>query len=175
MAATPPRRGRLLVATPALGDPNFARAVVLLLEHGGSGALGVVLNRPSEVALVVVLPDWADAASDPRVVFAGGPVETEALLALGGRTGGGPVEEVLGGVAPVDLRATGSGARVRVFAGYAGWGPGQVEHEVAAGGWFVVDARASDVATPRPDRLWRAVLTRAGGLFTTAAEDPGLN
>lgn len=173
--ATAPGRGRLLVATPSLTDPNFARTVVLLLEHGAEGALGVVLNRPSEVALTSVLPDWADAAAAPAVVFAGGPVETSALLALGARADLGGVGEVLPGVAPVDLRAAGSGRRVRVFAGYAGWSPGQVEQEVAAGGWFVVAGSAGDVGAPEPDRLWRAVLTRAGGLFTTATPDPGRN
>lgn len=174
--ARPPRRGRLLVATPSLAGPEFARTVVLLLEHGPSGALGVVLNRPSEVTLASVLPDWRGAASHPPVVFAGGPVETSALLALGAPAGDDGEVAVLPGIAPVDLRGGGSGGgRVRVFAGYAGWSPRQVESEVDGGGWFVVDGTADDVTTPEPEHLWRAVLTRAGGVYTTATPDPGRN
>ena len=73
-----PAAGRLLVATPSLVDPNFANAVVLLLDHDGDGSLGVVLNRPSAITVAAVLPDWAGSVDPPEVLFEGGPVSTDA-------------------------------------------------------------------------------------------------
>lgn len=170
-----PARGRLLVATPGLADPNFASTVVLLLEQGAEGALGLVVNRPTPLPVAEVLPEWADAVTEPRVIFRGGPVQAEAVIALGRVPGVPAAQQVLPGVAPVDLREHASADRLRVFAGYAGWSPGQIEAEVAAGGWFVVAATPEDLTTRDPDGLWRRVLTRAGGVFTTATEDPTRN
>jgi putative transcriptional regulator len=154
-----PLKGRLLVATPNLGDPNFERTVVLVLEHGDEGALGVVLNRPSGLDLAEPLPEWARAAADPPVVFIGGPVAPSAAVCLARVTragGAGAVgwEPVLGPVGTLDLdsdpdEAIPSLQEIRVFAGYAGWGPGQLEGEIAAGGWFVVDAESSAASRAR--------------------------
>lgn len=175
------RAGRLLVATPDLADPNFSHAVVLLLEHNDEGAFGVVLNRPSDVAVAAALPGWEQLAVPPDVVFVGGPVQQDGVVALGaGDEAGAVVKPVLPSVGVVDLEqdpliAGGDLQRVRVFAGYAGWSTGQLETEIAEGGWFVVDATPSDVFSDDPEDLWLAVLHRQGGIFTTIPEDPSLN
>lgn len=175
-----PLRGRLLVATPSLTDGNFAHAVVLVLEHHDEGAVGVVVNRPSEAALADTLPEWAPRASGPEVIFVGGPVQRDAMIALGRSADTDAGEQlVLPGVAVVDL-AEDPGRRsdieaVRVFAGYSGWGAGQLETEIEAGGWFVVDALPDDVFAAHPEDLWRRVMRRQGGVYTTIPRDPSHN
>lgn len=178
--------GRLLVAAPALDDPNFERAVVLILDHDEEGALGVVLNRASSVPVRETIADWADLAAVPSVVFGGGPVEPTAVVALGVAT---PVATpdtgaaILGRVRLVDLDqdpvvASDELERIRIFAGYAGWAPEQLEDEIAQGAWFVVDAEPEDVFTEDPVGLWHAVLRRQPGelrLLATYPTDPTLN
>lgn len=179
-------KGRLLVATPNLGDPNFERTVVLMLEHGDEGALGVVLNRPSELDLADPLPEWARAAAHPPVVFIGGPVAPSAAVCLARVGAPGAAQgwqPLLGPVGTLDLDSDPDEAlprlqEIRVFAGYAGWAPGQLEGEIAAGGWFVVDADAADPLSPAPEHLWSAVLRRQRGslaLFAAYPPDPSLN
>ncbi len=188
-------KGRLLVATPNLGDPNFERTVVLVLDHGDDGALGVVLNRPSEMDLAEPLPEWARAAAHPSVLFIGGPVAPSAAVCLarvtataapGSAANGWEADgwrAVLGPVGTMDLDSDPDEAiprleEIRVFAGYAGWGPGQLESEIDEGGWFVVDADVSDPLSPAPERLWAAVLRRQRGtlaLFAAYPADPSLN
>jgi putative transcriptional regulator len=180
-------QGRLLVAAPSLVDPNFARAVVLLLAHGDQGALGLVLNRPTRTSLAASLPEWDELASQPTVVFAGGPV-TEGTICLArlrsdvSVPGSGylPLRGPLGTVDldsdPV-LVAPGI-ERLRVFAGYAGWGPGQVEAELAQDAWWVVDVDDTDVFTTDPTELWKRVLRRQGGrlaLLAALPPDPSVN
>ncbi len=182
-------RGRLLVATTDLLDPNFARSVVLVLEHSREGAVGVVLNRPSETLLEEGMPGWSLLAAPPARVFVGGPVEPDAAIGLGrvpsGRAGNPAThpESLFGEVCSIDL---GSDPMlsvpdvevVRVFAGYAGWGPGQLDDEVAADGWFAVDRNDGDVFTGAPDLLWREVLRRQAGplrLLSTYPDDPSQN
>ncbi|MYV51783.1 YqgE/AlgH family protein [Streptomyces sp. SID3212] len=178
--------GRLLVATPALADPNFDRAVVLLLDHDEEGSLGVVLNRPTPVDVGDILESWADHAGEPGVVFQGGPVSLDSALGLAVIPGDeGPLgwRRVYGAIGLVDLetppellvRALGS---LRIFAGYAGWGPGQLEAELAEGAWYVVESEPGDVSSPRPEGLWRAVLRRQRGelaMVATYPDDPSLN
>ena len=175
--------GRLLVAMPGMVDPNFARTVVLMIEHTPEGAVGLVLNRPSEAGLLDHLPGWWTAAADPRVVFVGGPVGEGGGLGLARGEGSAPLEgwpEVVG-VRVVDLETepgVDSVLEARVFAGYSGWGPGQLESELAARGWFVVDGEPEDVFTAKPEGLWEEVLKRAGGkyaFFATYPENPRLN
>lgn len=173
-------RGRLLVATPELEDPNFFRTVVLVLEHNREGALGVVLNRPSPGTLAEPLPMWSDLAPEPAVVFVGGPVQPESAIGLARRVDTGetdgfaPLFGDLGTVdlerAPVDVRPPVD--RVRVFAGYAGWGPEQLDGEVDAAGWFVVDAHPDDPWSRDPPSLWRKVLRRQRGRLRMFAEFP---
>ena len=175
--------GRLLVAGPSLLDPNFARTVILMLEHNDDGAVGVVLNRPTEAGLLDHLPGWWSAAADPRVVFIGGPVGEGGGVGLARGTGGVLMEgwaQVVG-IRAVDLESEPADAddlEVRVFAGYAGWGPSQLEGELALGSWLIVDAQPDDVFTSEPTRLWPRVLRRQGGrlaLLATMPLDPSLN
>lgn len=151
--------GRLLIATPNLGDPNFDMTIVYVLEHNSDGALGVVVNRPTETPVAMHLPEFAPLVSPPDVFFAGGPVAPDTVLGVG---------EVDDGVALVDLEALESGSlrqpsRLRLFAGYSGWAPLQLDSELYAGAWFVVDAHDDDVFGPEPRQLWRSVLRRQGG------------
>ncbi len=178
-------KGRLLVANPALPDPNFHRTVVLMLEHTADGAVGVVLNRPSQLTVAEPLPRWEALAADPPVLFVGGPVEPSSAICLA-EVIGDEVEQswqpVLDGLGALDLEADDEASapvhRLRVFAGYAGWGPGQLEAEIDAGAWFVVAAETDDVMSPEPRGLWRAVLRRQAGWLTALAsypDDPSLN
>jgi putative transcriptional regulator len=180
-------QGRLLVATPTLTEGVFARSVVQLLQHSpGDGAVGVVLTRPMETPLRDVLPGWALLAPDPVVVFEGGPVAETSAICLGrlsGAVGIDPSYVVVPGapwLGTVDLDGDAAGPvqEVRVFAGYAGWSPGQLEGEVEQGGWWVVDALPGDCFTTTPSLLWRQVLRRQGpplALAATYPEDPALN
>lgn len=173
-------KGRLLVATPLLGDPNFERSVVLLLEHGEEGALGVVLNRPSELEVAEPLPEWRRFAGSPEVIFVGGPVSRSSVIALarlGRDLPDGSWEPVLGRVGVLDLTGdpdeVGAGLDdLRVFAGYAGWGSGQLEEEIGEGAWYVVDAEPADPFTDAPDGLWHRVLKRQGGELARVARVP---
>ncbi len=186
------RAGQLVVATPTLLDPNFARTVVLLLQADeDDGALGLVLNRPTGTGVVEVLPDWAPLTAEPPVVFAGGPVQPQAALCLGHRRLGSPllaayaeVEGVPGGaVGTVDLDASPGElahavGEVRLFAGYAGWAAGQLEAEVDEGAWWVLDALPADAFDVHPEHLWGQVLRRQGPPLAFAASypaDPTLN
>jgi putative transcriptional regulator len=175
-------RGQLLVATPDLRDPNFSRTVVLMLEHGAEGALGIVLNRPIELRVADVLPDWADLAAAPSCLFVGGPVAPTAVIGLG--RGEGPhVDTLFAGLGTLDLDIdpvayAPSLAGLRVFVGYAGWSPGQLELELAAGGWLVLPLDPDDPFTADPSQLWQRVLRRQGGrtaMFASAPEDPSTN
>ncbi len=179
-------KGRLLVATPTVGDPNFAGTVVLLLEHNDEGAMGVVLNRPSEIHVAEHLPGWTDVVVAPPVVFLGGPVAPNAALCLArvdADMADGRWNPLVGQVGTVDLsadpgQAAPGVAEVRIFAGYAGWAPHQLEAEIAEGGWFVVDADPSDALSPLPEDLWRDVLRRQPGtvsLFADYPPDPSMN
>jgi len=171
-------KGRLLVATPNLEDPNFFRTVVLVIEHGDEGALGVVLNRPSGLEVSEPLPAWAEVAAQPPVVFVGGPVSPSSAICLGRMAGEGhDWQPLVGSVGAVDLNV-GPGEVsprpqvVRVFAGYAGWGPRQLEAEIVSGGWFVVDAEPDDALSPAPDDLWSDVLRRQPGRLALFADYP---
>ncbi|SNS98903.1 putative transcriptional regulator [Actinacidiphila glaucinigra] len=184
--------GRLLVATPALADPNFDRAVVLLLDHDEEGSLGVVLNRPTPVGVGDVLEPWAGLAGAPQVVFQGGPVSLDSALGLAvvpGEPRDGEDAEplgwrrVFGAIGLVDLEAppellAAELGSLRIFAGYAGWGPGQLEDELVEGAWYVVESEPGDVFSPDPDQLWRSVLRRQRSelaMVATYPDDPSLN
>jgi putative transcriptional regulator len=166
--------GHLLVATPGLRDPNFERTVVLLVAHEGGGALGVVLNRATEVPVAEVLGGWGGVASEPAICLA------RVRSTTGEMRGFSRVEGTLG---TVDLTSDPDAMRdelieVRVFAGYAGWSPGQLEEEIATGSWLTFKALPSDAFTERPDDLWAMVLRRQGGMHAAIAiypSDPTLN
>ncbi len=177
--------GRLLVATPSLEHPEFARTVILLLQHDDEeGALGLIVNRPLATEVVEVLPKWADLAGEPSVVFGGGPVQPTGAICIGRRRPGAPLvggfselegSPVLGTIdldSPVDELAR-VVESVRVFAGYAGWTAGQLEAEVEDGSWWVLDALPGDAFSPSPGALWSQVLRRQGPPLAFAANHPG--
>lgn len=177
-------RGHLLIASPALFDPNFRRTIVLVTEHTEEGAMGVVLNRVSEVAVCDAVPNLAALAEDGACVSIGGPVQPEAVVALAeladpseaAAIAFGNVGYLRADVDPATLE--GVVRRLRVFAGYSGWSPGQLEQELEEGAWIVEPATAEDVFPDRQVDLWRAVLNRKGGQFrllATMPPDPTLN
>jgi putative transcriptional regulator len=175
-----PLTGRLLVAAPALRDPNFDRTVILVLEHGDEGALGVVLNRPTATDLYAALPRWERFATEPPVLFEGGPVAPTAAICLGRTLASAEPDgwlPLFADLATIDLdrdpeELTESVQGVRVFAGYAGWGSDQLEGEVAAGAWYVLEALPGDALSPAPDDLWRTVLRRQRGHLARVANFP---
>ena len=177
-----PRIGRLLVASPRLADPNFARTVVLLLDHDDEGTLGVVLNRPTTVPVASVLPGWAETVDDPPVLFDGGPVSGDSALAVAcvPEAGGeDPVgfRRLFGPTGMVDLDTplevlAPAMTRMRIFAGYAGWGGGQLDAEIEEGSWYVVRAETADIFAESPGELWRDVLRRQQGPLAWVATMP---
>jgi putative transcriptional regulator len=184
--------GRLLVANPMLPDPNFDRTVVLLLAYSEEGALGLVLNRPTEMEVAAPLPQWERLAATPPVVFMGGPVQHQAVICLARATetdldgagvdsdGWKPLTPDVGTL-DLDLdpdELVSRFTRVRVFAGYAGWGAGQLEGEIAAGAWWVVDAEPDDPFSQEPGELWSRVLRRQPNRLRVVSyfpDDPAWN
>src|SRR3954466_1336971 len=187
--------GQLLVATPRLREPTFARTVIAVLEHGETtGALGVVVNRSVEAPLADVVPAVADLATSPAMLFDGGPVAPQTAIALGlaapgaDPDGWSPVvpsraNDVVLPLVTVDLDhdpallAT-SLTALRLFVGYAGWAAGQLEDEIAEGSWYVVDRLPLDCFSHDPDRLWSMVLRRQGWPLSAVAVcplDPTMN
>jgi putative transcriptional regulator len=182
-----PFQGKLLVAAPRLLDPNFARSVVLILAHGDQGAVGLVLNRPTMTMVGAPLPAWEELASEPAVVFVGGPVSEGSICLAQVKpqvsvpdTGYLPLQGTLG---TVDLDADPAFVgpwieKLRIFAGYGGWGPGQLEGEIGEGAWWALDPVEEDVFSDDPSGLWKRVLRRQGGelaLLSGYPEDPSLN
>lgn len=171
------RPGQLLIATPLLRDPNFARSVVYIFSVE-DGPAGVILNRPTEITVGSAMAGWQDAAATPALVHLGGPVAVEHALALGS---GSHHEMVTADVGVVDLEAgpkTISAGTVRLFAGHAGWGIDQLEAEIGEGSWFTAPGSVLDVLDPEPTTLWRRVLARQPGRlrqFATYPDDPRLN
>ncbi len=175
-------RGQLLIAGSALWDPNFRRTIVLVGQHDDDGAVGVVLNRASEVTLGEATPPLVDLVSPDERLFVGGPVEPQAAVVVVEFEEAPRADAVFGSIAflpgEVDPDVLGSIRRARVFAGYAGWGPGQLEQEIEEGSWIVEPALAEDVFTPQPEGLWSAVLRRKGPKYRVLATmpvDPALN
>ncbi|MGH2634025.1 MAG: YqgE/AlgH family protein [Tepidiformaceae bacterium] len=179
--------GRLLVATPKLADANFARAVVFMIAHDEDGAFGIILNRPlNQADLADMLPQWRALAALPKVAFSGGPVDSGMALALARRRS----DEPFPGWTPVpcdagllDLTSDPlepglALTAVRVFSGYAGWGAGQLDHEVSEDAWFVIEPRPEDLFSEQPERLFHDVLRRQQGalaMFAHYPADPGVN
>src|SRR4051812_43150015 len=174
-------RGSLLIAGPALLDPNFRRTVVLIAEHTEEGAMGVILNRPSGMTVSDAAPDLEPLVGGEAPIFAGGPVQPTAGVVLAEVAESD--EPIFGDVVLLpglgELADVVDGAdRIRVFAGYAGWGPGQLEDELERDDWIIEPAQPGDVYSERPETLWENVLERKGGQFALVArmpEDPSLN
>jgi len=176
-------RGKLLVASPALEDPNFVRSVVLITEHGEEGAMGIVLNRPADAEVEEVLPELASiAVAEP--VFVGGPVQPESLVVLGEFTDPDKAAWIV--VADVGLVSASTDLdelpeavrRGRVYAGFSGWGPGQLEGELEEEAWIIEPPLREEIFSEDAEGLWAAVLRRKGrryALLSTMPLDPSLN
>ncbi len=176
-------RGRLLIAGASLVDPNFRRTVVLVGEHTNEGALGVVLNRPASATVEEIVPPLADLAGAGAPLFFGGPVQPEAVVILAEfdepeRADLLVLDRIGFLVGIVDPERTGSLARARVYAGYAGWGPGQLDAELEESSWLVEPGTPEDVFAPHDLDLWRTVVKRKGRAFEMLSlmpPDPSLN
>lgn len=176
-------RGRLLISSGGLFDPNFRHTVVLVGEHNRDGALGVILNRALEVAVHDAVPALKELVPPDAPLFQGGPVRPESPVLLASLTHPeladllvfGSVGFLIGDVA-ADVKS--DIVRARVFAGYAGWGPGQLEAELDADSWILDPAHEEDVFTDQPDLLWSRVLARKGPEFRRLSHmpyDPSMN
>jgi putative transcriptional regulator len=175
--------GQLLIASPSLLDPNFRRTVVLVTEHNEEGAAGLVLNRPTDAEVSELVPQLEPLVDDGDHVWMGGPVQPNGVLVLGefldpddaavplfGSLGFPSLEEPED-VVPLTTRR-------RIFAGYAGWGAGQLEDELAREDWILEEADNDDAFTESPNELWADVLRRKGGIYEIVArmpEDPSVN
>ena len=178
-------RGKLILASPVLKDPNFVRSVVLIAEHTDEGAMGLVLNRPTGSTVGEAVPDLAWLAGDAEPVYVGGPVAETAVIVLAEfdrpELAGALVEPDLGFIgadADDPEQLEGAIRRARVFAGYSGWGPGQLEAELEEEAWIVTPATREDVFHDEPERLWDVVLARLGpgyALLRTMPFDPSAN
>lgn len=177
-------RGKLLIASPALLDPNFARSVVLIAEHTEDGAMGLVLNRPSDAEVSMAVGELGGIVAPGDLVYDGGPVQTSAVMVLAEfNDPEAAAAVVLGDVG--FLPAEGDPAelaeglrRTRVFAGHSGWSSGQLDAELEEGSWIIVPARVDDVFAPDPDELWSETLERKGGPYARLGripEDPSVN
>jgi len=175
--------GSLLIAGPSLGDPNFDRTIVFILEHGPQGALGVILNRPSGIRLGESFPAWSDLAGPPAVVFSGGPVESSVAIGLARSTtavDGIGWLSVGGEIGTVDLSMEPSAisptlVTMRMYVGYSGWGADQLDQEVAMGAWFVVHPTVDDLFAQFPDQLWGSIMNREETRLAMAAQNPSWN
>jgi putative transcriptional regulator len=177
-------RGQLLVAGPALLDPNFWRTVVLVVEHNEEGALGLVLNRPSETSVADAVPELAAVVEANEQLYIGGPVQPSAVIVLAQFAD--PADAVLLAFDDVGVLGTGpspeeltAGIRTsRAFLGHAGWGPGQLDGELERGDWILEPARFGDAFSAEARGLWSEVLTRKGGSYALVARmpaDPSMN
>ncbi len=178
-------RGQLLIAGPALLDPNFWRSVVLVIEHGDEGALGLVLNRPSETSTGEAVPELGELVDPEEMVFVGGPVQPSAAIVLAEFEDPADAALIAFGRIGVLGAATDDGEermpRVRTgrtFVGHAGWGPGQLDAELERGDWIPEPARREDAFCSAPEELWSRVLARKGGSYALIARmpaDPSVN
>jgi putative transcriptional regulator len=176
-------RGQLLIAGPGLLDPNFWRTVVLIVEHSEDGALGLVLNRPSETTVGEAVTELEDLLDVDDPLYIGGPVQPSALIVLGEFED--PEDAALVAFEDIGVLAGGSQddpapvlRRGRAFVGHAGWGPGQLDSELERGDWITEPARAQDAFSDDPGALWETVLTRKGGSYALVARmppDPSVN
>lgn len=178
--------GRLLVAEPMLGDPNFDRTVIFMVEHSEEGALGLVLNRPTDLEVAEALPSWRSLVTEPAVLHVGGPVEAQSGWCLARVRPGAEVAgfvPVLGSLGLLELAPEPGDLSehvmaARIYAGYSGWGPEQLEQELADDTWIVLDADPADPFLPDGDHLWQHILARQGGSLARLSlfpPDPSLN
>jgi putative transcriptional regulator len=170
-------RGQLLIAGPSLLDPNFWRTVVVVVEHNEDGALGLVLNRPSETTVGEAVPELEELVDREEPLFIGGPVQPSAVVVLAQFED--PTDAALMAFDDIGVLATASQSdpvagvrRARAFVGHSGWGPGQLDDELSRGDWILEPARSADAFSGGPGELWSEVLTRKGGSYALVARMP---
>ncbi len=176
-------QGRLLISSGGLHDPNFRHTVILLGEHNADGALGVVLNRALNITVQETLPTLSHLVPSGEPLFRGGPVQPASPVLLAKLAHPGLADILVFGsvgflTGEVSADVEPSVLTARVFAGYAGWGPSQLEAELEAGSWIIEPAREEDVFTDSPDLLWSRVLKRKGPeyrLLSRMPYDPSMN
>ena len=168
-----------------MGDRNFRRSVFLMIEHSRSGAIGLVLNQATKTTTQELFPEWGSRTNSIPEVFVGGPVEPNSCLALGRFIGetSEPHHFIFSNVGIIDLGSDPdmlpeSLTEMKIFSGYSGWSPMQLDSELAADAWFVVEADPFDVFSSNHHELWSLVLRRQKGPMAWLAnypEDPKLN
>lgn len=176
-------RGHLLISSGGLHDPNFRHTVVLVGEHNADGALGVVLNRALNITVEQAIPPLNDLVPTDEPLYQGGPVQTDGAVLLVELAQPDLVDILAFGsvgflVGEVAAEIRSSILRARVFLGYSGWGPGQLEAELAADTWIIEPARVEDVFSDAPDLLWSRVLSRKGPEYRMMSRmpyDPSMN
>jgi putative transcriptional regulator len=172
--------GQFLVATPIISEPPFARTVVLLLEHDDSGAIGLVLNSPTGLRVEDHIPGIADHVSEPRRIFLGGPVSSETAVSLGKGRG---IEflrpSALPAIGIVDIEQhLEHVSELRIFAGYSGWDPDQLDAEMDEGAWWVLYPDLDEIFASNTDGMWERTVARGSGtvpLHATYPDDPSDN
>jgi putative transcriptional regulator len=177
-------KGKLLLASPTLSDPNFARTVVLVAEHNEDGAMGLVLNRPATTTVAESAPELEELVDAEEPIYIGGPVQPSAVIVLASferpELAGLLVKDDVGFLSADEDFETSRDAtrRMRVFAGHAGWGPGQLDEELEREDWIVEPPLDTELFAPDAEELWAEVLTRKGGTFALVARmplDPSVN
>jgi putative transcriptional regulator len=177
-------KGKLLLASPTLEDPNFARTVVLVAEHTDEGAMGLVLNRPAEATVAESAPELEELVDAEEPLYVGGPVQPAGVIVLAAfanpTAAGLLISDDVGFLsAQADFaESVAATHRLRVFAGHAGWGPGQLDDELEREDWIVETPRPDELFSAEPEELWSQVLTRKGGTYALVArmpDDPSLN
>jgi putative transcriptional regulator len=164
-------------------DPNFRRSVLLLIDHGETGSLGLIINRPTPISVIEVMPELSRVIVDPQVVFQGGPVQPEVVLAIGSidlhQLGeiGESINLITDSIASYSLASdiqelSDRVSQLRIFSGYAGWHPGQLIDEIRAGAWFVVEGNDTDVLSENPQGMWSHVLRRQSSDLAMLANYP---
>ena len=184
-----PMAGSLLIAAPDMPDPNFSRAIVYLIEHDHTGSLGVVITRHSQTEVASILPAWGDVCASPAVFHIGGPVKPDTGIALAVLAAGADgsydvgLQQIEGRVHVVDLDSDPAQLRdrcdgMRVFVGYTGWAPGQLQGELDRGDWYVAPSLPTDLLAPAHVDVWGEVLRRQDmplPLYATYTGDGELN
>lgn len=173
--ATKLAKGQFLIANRKLPDPRFKETVVLLIEYGPGGALGLVINQRTELRLVSLLPDIAELGGSPARVFVGGPVAQTGILVLV-RAAEPPKASVTvfgdvhasGSLDVLRAHAREGEEKLRAYIGYAGWAPGQLEAEVERNDWYVVPGSAADVFADDPEALWSRLIRSFEGQWAGA-------
>jgi putative transcriptional regulator len=177
-------KGKLLLASPALADPSFARTVVFVAAHDEDGAMGLVLNRPAEATVADSAPELEELVGAEQPLFVGGPVQPTSVIVLAAfrnpTAAGLLISDDVGFLAAqADFADSVSATyRARAFAGHAGWGPGQLDDELEREDWIVETPRPEELFSAEPEELWSSVLTRMGGAYALVARmplDPSLN